>query len=179
MSQVHNVTRSKDGFIRRVCVKDINHQENKLRLAGGTVVSLVNLLTLDVSYLMHAMAEVETLSTNVRKEKVLRKRKPAKLISEDRHYKNKGQTVGGAMLGVCLDYKRTEDIASLPINCSKSSLLLSKLRTFCNMFEIFKTSFNLCEEVGQCVNRVWLQVSGAVGLSLDRTEFSTTTQRLG
>ena len=178
MSQVHNVTRSKDGFIRRVCVKDINHQENKLRLADRTVVSRVNLLTLDVSYLMHAMAEVEMLRTNMRKENALRK-KPAKLICRDRHYNYSAQTVGGTRLGVCLDDKKIEDIASLPINYSKSSLLHCKLRTFCNMFEIFKTSFNLCEEVRQCVNRVWLQVSGAVGLSLDRTEFSTTTQRLG
>ena len=73
---------------------------------------------------------------------------------------------------------RNEDIASLPINYSKSSLLLSKLRTFYNMFKVFKTSFNLYEEVGRCVNRVWLQVSGAVRPSLDRTEFSTTRQRL-
>ena len=82
------------------------------------------------------------------------------------------------MLGVCLDDKRIENIASLPINYSRCSLLLSKLRTFCNMFK-YKTSFNLYEEVGRFVNRAWLQVSGAVGQSLDRTEFSTTTQRLG
>ena len=79
-------TVSKDSIIRRMCVKDINHQENKLRLAGRTVVSLVNLLTLDVKmYFIHAMAEVEML----RKERVLRRRKPAKLMCGDRHYKYK------------------------------------------------------------------------------------------
>ena len=103
---------SKDSIIRRMCVKDINHQENKLRLAGRTVVSLVNLLTLDVSYFMHAMAEVETLRTNLRKEKVFRKRKPAKLLCGDRHYKYSVQTVGSTMPGVCLDDMRIEDIAS-------------------------------------------------------------------
>ena len=103
-------TVSKDSIIRRMCVKDINHQENKLRLAGRTVVSLVNLLTLDVSYFMHAMAgvemlrtnytmaEVEMFRTNLRKEKVFRKRKPAKLLCGDRHYKYSVQTVGGTML---------------------------------------------------------------------------------
>ena len=80
------------------------------------------------------------------------------------------------MLGVCLDDKRIEDIASLPINYSKSSLLLSKLCTLYNMFKFFETSFNLYKEVGRCVNRVWLQVSSAVGPSLGRTEFSTTTE---
>ena len=61
-------------------------------------------------------------------------------------------------LGVCLEDKRNEDIASLPINYSKSSLLLSKLRTFYNMFKVFKTSFNLYEEVGQCVTRVCCKI---------------------
>ena len=49
------------------------------------MVSLVNLLTLDVSYFIHAMAEVEML----RKERVLRRRKPAKLMCGHRHYKYK------------------------------------------------------------------------------------------
>ena len=50
--------------------QDINHKENKLWFAGRAGVSL---LSLDVSYFMHAMAEVETLRTTLRKENVLRK----------------------------------------------------------------------------------------------------------
>ena len=50
VGQVHYVTRSRDGVIRRVCVKYFNHKENKPRFTDRAVRSLVKLFSIEDSY---------------------------------------------------------------------------------------------------------------------------------
>ena len=113
------VTRSRDGVIRRVCVKYFNHKENKPRFTDSTVRSLVKLFTIDDSYFMHDMAKAEKLMEIQGKEEMPEK---------DGAYKTKGaiatacnscchghghcklsaHMVGGALRGVSLDDDRRE-----------------------------------------------------------------------
>ena len=156
VGHVPNVTRSKDGVIKRMFVQNINYQEDEPRFTGRTVVSLVKLLSLDVSYYKHALAEVKKLMTNLRKEEVPGMVEPAKLIRKEDRHNYSVYTDGGILRNVCLDDKRIKDIVTLPIDYCKSSLLHGKLRIFYT--RMFETIFNLYEEVVCCVNRMWLLV---------------------
>ena len=58
---MHYVTRSRDGVIRRVCVKYFNHKENKPRFTHRAVRSLVKLFSIDESYYMQDTAKVDAI----------------------------------------------------------------------------------------------------------------------
>ena len=121
--QVHYVTRSSDGVIRRVCVKYFNHKENMPRFTDRAVRSLVKLFSIDDSYFMHDMAKVEKLMADLRKEEVPKKVEPIKLQRNkdgtyrckcccQGHCKLSRHTFGGALVGIRLDNKRSEDDVS-------------------------------------------------------------------
>ena len=73
---MHYVTRSRDGVIRRVCVKYFNHKENKPSFTDRAVRSLVKLFSIDDSYFIQDMAKVEKLVADLRKEEVPKKIEP-------------------------------------------------------------------------------------------------------
>ena len=70
VGQVHYVTRSKDGVIRRVCVKYFNHTENKPRYTDRAVRSLVRLFNIEDSYFMNDMAKVDKLIAELKSDEV-------------------------------------------------------------------------------------------------------------
>ena len=70
VGQVHYITRSRDGVIRRVCVKYFNHKESKPRFTDRAVRSLVKLFSIDDSYFMHDMAKVEKLMAELEKDDI-------------------------------------------------------------------------------------------------------------
>ena len=91
VGQVHYVTRSRDGVIRRVCVKYFNHKENKPRFTDRAVRSLVKLFSIDDSYYMHDMAKVEKLMADLKSKEVQKKVEPKKLQrNKDGTYRVKG-----------------------------------------------------------------------------------------
>ena len=133
MGQVHYVTRSRDGVVRRVCVKYFNHKENKPRYTDRAVRSLVKLFNIEDSYYMEDMAKVEKLMSELKKDEVPRKVEPTRLLhNEDRTYKIKEavstvchcccrshcvlsvHNVGGALVGVNLYDKISEGDVSFP-----------------------------------------------------------------
>ena len=69
VGQVHYVTRSRDGVVRRVCVKYFNHKEEKPRFTDRAVRSLVKLFSVDDSYFMQDMAKVEKLIANLKERR--------------------------------------------------------------------------------------------------------------
>ena len=130
---VHYVSRSKDGVIRRVCVKYFNHKENKPRFTDRAVRSLVKLFSIEDSYFMDDMAKVEKLMTELKKDEMPKKVEPTTLLkNKDGTYKIKGaasmvckcccqghcwfsfHTVGGALRGVCLDEKKKDIVVNFP-----------------------------------------------------------------
>ena len=179
MGLVHYVTRSRDGVIRRVCVKYFNHKENKPRFTDRAVRSLVKLFGIDDSYFMHDMAKVEKLMTDVKNKEVPRKVEPIKLQRNKNgtfkikaavltsckccclgHCKMSFHTVGGALVGISLDNKRSEKDVSYPniyerdffdsMEISnyeseniKSSVLLDQQDGFYDMLFALETNFNL------------------------------------
>ena len=76
VGQVHYVTRSRDGVVRRVCVKYFNH---KPRFTDRAVRSLVKLFSIDDSYFMQDMAKVEKMMADLRNEEVPKKVEPIKV----------------------------------------------------------------------------------------------------
>ena len=133
VGQVHYVTRSRDGVVRRVCVKYFNHKENKPRYTDRAVRSLVKLFNIEDSYYMEDMAKVEKLMSELKKDEVPRKVEPTRLLhNEDGTYKITGavstvchcccrshcvlsvHNVGGALVGVNLYDKITEGDVSFP-----------------------------------------------------------------
>ena len=129
VGQVHYVTRSRDGVIRRVCVKYFNHKENKPRFTDRAVRSLVKLFSIEDSYYVHDMAKVEQLMMDLRKDEVPKKVEPKKLLrNKDGTYKIAGavstsckccchghcklsvHSVGGALQGVSLDERKGVDV---------------------------------------------------------------------
>ena len=179
LGQVHYVTRSRDGVVRRVCVKYFNHKENKPRFTDRAVRSLVKLFSIDDSYYMHDMAKVEKLMADLKSKEVQKKVEPKKLQrNKDGTYRVKGavsnackccchghcklsvHTVGGTLLGVSLDDKRSEvdvyfpdvyetdffdspeifDYDSEPI---RSTVLFDQRDGFYDMLFALETNFNL------------------------------------
>ena len=171
VGQVHYVTRSRDGVIRRVCVKYFNHNENKPRFTDRAVRSLVKLFSIDDSYYMHDMAKVEKLMTELKSKEVQKKVEPKKLQrNKDGAYRAKGavskackccchghcklsvHAVGGTFLGVSLYDKRSEvdvyfpDVYEIPDYDSehiKSTVLLDQQDGFFDMLMALETNFNL------------------------------------
>ena len=91
MGQVYYVTRSRDGVVRRVCVKYFNHKENKPRFTDRAVRSLVKLFGISDSYFMQDMAKVEKLMANLRNDVVTKKVEPTKLLrNKDGTYRVQG-----------------------------------------------------------------------------------------
>ena len=76
---VHYVTKSKDGVIRRVCVKYFNHKENKPRFTDRAVRSLVKLLSINDSYFMEDMAKVKKLMADLKSKEMPKKVEPTKI----------------------------------------------------------------------------------------------------
>ena len=134
VGQVHFITRSKDGVVRRVCVKYFNHTENKPRFTDRAVRSLVKLFNVEDSYYIRDMAKVEKLMTELKKDEVPRRMEPIKIQSnKDGTHTIKGSAstvckgcccvghcglsvhnVGGALVGVSLDQKMTEVDVNFP-----------------------------------------------------------------
>ena len=127
VGQVYTVARSRDGVVRRVCVKYFNHNENKPRFTDRAVRSLVRLFNVEDSYFMEDMAKVERLMAKLQKDDMVpRKVEPVKLIRDkEGSYKIKGavaksckcccvehcklsvHTVGGVRLGEKLMKRNT------------------------------------------------------------------------
>ena len=66
VNQVFSVTRSREGVIRRVCVKYCY----RLRYLVRAVQSLVILLNIEDSYVLHDIAEVEMMIVKLQKSKI-------------------------------------------------------------------------------------------------------------
>ena len=134
VGQVYYVTRSKDGVVRRVCVKYFNHNENKPRFTDRAVRSLVRLFNIEDTYYMNDMAKVDKLITELRKDEVPRKVETSTLQrNSDDTYKIKGSVstvcgccctghcklnihnVGRALLGVSPDHKMTKVDVNFPM----------------------------------------------------------------
>ena len=122
VGQLHYVTRSRDGVVRRVCVKYFNHKENKPRFTDRAVRSLVKLFSIGDSYFMQDMAKVEKMMADLRNEEVPKKVEPIKVQrNKDDTYRCKCcchghcklsvHTVGGTLHGLSLDKKRSEDVS--------------------------------------------------------------------
>ena len=118
---MYSVTRSRDGVVRRVCVKYINHTEDKPRYTDRAVRSLVRLLNVEDSYFMRDMTEVERMMTKLMENRTedVTKIKPTKLVRKKdgsymikqavpknckccclEHCKLSNHSVGGALVGV-------------------------------------------------------------------------------
>ena len=151
VGQVHYVTRSRDGVIRRVCVKYFNHKENKPRFTDRAVRSLVKLFSIEDSYFMHDMDKVEKLMTDLKQDKLPERVEPTKL------QRNKAKE---ALIGVSLKTKRNEGVVSYPnvyerdffetadisdfeSEHIKSSVLLDQPDGFFDMLLALETNFNL------------------------------------
>ena len=121
VGQVYSVTRSRDGVVRRVCVKYINYTEDKPRYTDRAVRSLVRLFNVEDSYFMRDMAEVEKMMTKLQENRTegVTKIKPTKLVRKKdgsymikqavpknckccclEHCKLSNHSVGGALVGV-------------------------------------------------------------------------------
>ena len=88
VGQVESVTKSKDGVVRRACVRYYNHSENQPRFTDRAVRSLVRLFNIEDNYFISDMAKVEEMMSELSKskEEVL-KVKPTKLVrNEDGTY---------------------------------------------------------------------------------------------
>ena len=173
VGMVHYVTRSKDGVIRRVCVKYFNHKENKPRFTDRAVRSLVKLFSIDDSYFMQDMAKVEKLMADLKSKEMPKKVEPTK----DGTYRVRGavamackcccpghcklsvHNVGRTVLGVNLDDKRKEidvsypniyekdffdsEVSNYESEHMKSSILLDQRDGFYSMLMAIETNFNL------------------------------------
>lgn len=134
VGQVYSVTRSRDGVIRRVCVKYFNHTEDKPRFTDRTVRSLVRLFNIEDSYFMRDMAEVEKMMAKLQESKTaVRKVKPTKLVRKEggsymikgaiskncrccctSHCKFSFHNVGGTLVGANMADRLNECVTSFP-----------------------------------------------------------------
>ena len=126
VGQVDSVTKSKDGVVRRACVRYFNHAEEKPRFTDRAVRSLVKLFNVEDNYFISDMAEVEAMMFDLQKDAVKEPEKvePTKLVrNEDGTYRVKTtttrfchcccnehcklnvHTIGGSLLGVNLAAK--------------------------------------------------------------------------
>ena len=166
---MHYVTRSRDGVIRRVCVKYFNHKENKPRFTDRAVRSLVKLFSIDDSYFMHDMAKVEKLMEVLGKDEMPEKDDAYKTKGAvatacncccHGHCKFSAHTVGGALRGVSLDDKRREvdvcfpnvyerdflestEVFDYESEHIKSSVMLDQQDGFYDVLMALETNFNL------------------------------------
>ena len=160
-------------------MKYFNHKENKPRFTDRAVRSLVKLFNIDDSYYMQDMAKVEKLMTDLKTKEVQKKVEPKKLQqNKDGTYRVKGavskackccchghcklsfHTVGGTLLGVSLDEKRSEvdahfpevyerdffefsEISEYDSEHIKSTVLLDQRDGFYDMLFALETNFNL------------------------------------
>jgi hypothetical protein len=79
VGQVDSVTRSKDGVVRRACIRYYNHTENKPRYTDRAVRSLVRLFNVEDNYFVSDMAAVEAMIFDLdNKQKVT----PTKMVKD-------------------------------------------------------------------------------------------------
>ena len=169
VGMVHYVTRSKDGVIRRVCVKYFNHKENKPRFTDRAVRSLVKLFRIDDSYFMEDMAKVEKLMADLKSKEMPKNVEPTKIRGAvamtckcccPGHCKFSIHSVGRTVLGVNLDDKRKKidvsypdiyerdffdstEISNYESDHIKSSFLLDQQDSFYAMLFALETDLNL------------------------------------
>ena len=162
VGQVFSVTRSRDGVVRRVCVKYINHTEDKPRYTDRAVRNLVRLFNVEDSYFMRDMAEVERMMTKLQKDGsyVIKQAVPksCKCCCLE-HCKLSYHSVGGALVGVNMAdrFAMNKFIAEFPytyerdffnddyneVECIKSDNLIVERDEFFDALTALEVDFNL------------------------------------